>query len=41
MAMDQKAQEAVQKIDSCRNGRELFETAKQRNGEKKDFIEVS
>ena len=41
MAMDQKAREAVQKIDSCRDGRELFETAKQRNGEKKDFIGVS
>ena len=27
--MDQKAHEAVEKVDSCRDGRELFRTAKQ------------
>ena len=28
MAMDQKAQEAVEKVDSCRDGRDLFRIAK-------------
>ena len=38
MAMDQKAREAVEKVDSCRDGRELFRIAKQRVGEKKDVV---
>ena len=33
--MDQKAREAVEKVDSCCNGCELFRIAKQRVGEKK------
>ena len=41
MAMDQKAREAVEKIDSCRDGRELFRIAKQRVEEKKDVDGVS
>ena len=41
MAMDQKAREAVEKVDSCRDGRELFRIAKQRVGEKKDAVGVS
>ena len=36
MAMDQKAREVVEKVDSCRDGCELFRIAKQRIGEKKD-----
>ena len=36
MAMDQKAREVVEKVDLCRDGRELFRIAKQRIGEKKD-----
>ena len=36
MAMDQKAREAVEKVDSCRDDRELFRIAKQRVAEKKD-----
>ena len=28
MAMDQKAREAVEKVDSCRDGRDLFRIAK-------------
>ena len=36
MAMDQKSQEAVEKVDSCRDGRELFRIGKQRVGKKKD-----
>ena len=32
--MDQKAREAVEKVDSCRDGRDLFRTAKQRVREK-------
>ena len=36
LAMDQKARKAVQKVDSCRDGRELFRIAKQRVGEMKD-----
>ena len=35
MAMDQKAQEAVEKVDSCHDGCELLRIAKQRVGEKK------
>ena len=41
MAMDQKAQEAVKKVDSCFDGRELFRIAKQRVGEKNDVAGVS
>ena len=41
MAMDQKAREATEKVDQCRDGRELFRIAKQRVGEKKDAIGVS
>ena len=36
MVMDQKAREAVEKVNSCRDCRELFRIAKQRVGEKKD-----
>ena len=41
MAMDQKAWEAVEKVDSSRDGRELFRIAKQRAGEKSDIVGVS
>ena len=41
MAMDQKAREAVEKVDLCRDGRELFRIAKQRVREKKDAVGVS
>ena len=41
MVVDQKAQEAVEMVDLCRDGRELFRIAKQRVGEKKDVVEVS
>ena len=41
MALDQKAREAVEKADSCRDRRELFRIAKQRVGEKKDVAGVS
>ena len=41
IAIDQKAREAVDKVDSCRDGRELFRITKQRVGEKKDVIGVS
>ena len=41
MAMDQKAREAVEKVDSCRDGRELIRIAKQRVGEKKDVVGVT
>ena len=41
MAMDQKAREAVEKVDSNRDGRELFRIAKQRTGEKSDVVGVS
>ena len=34
--MDQKAREAVKKVDACRDGRELFRIAKQRVWENKD-----
>ena len=36
--MDQKTREAVEKVDSCRDGRELFRIAKQRDGEKKMLV---
>ena len=39
-AMNQKAREAMEKVDSCRDSREFFRIAKQRAGQKKD-IEVS
>ena len=39
--MDQKAREAGEKVDSCCDVRELFRIAKQRVGEKKDFVAVS
>ena len=39
--MDQKAREAVEKVDSCRDGRELFRFPKQKVGEKKDVVGVS
>ena len=39
--MDQKAQEGVEKVDSCHDGRQLFRIAKQRVGEKKDVVRVS
>ena len=32
MAMDQKSKEAVKKVDSCRDSRELFRIAKHRFG---------
>ena len=41
VAMDQKVQEAVEKVDLCRDGLELFRIVKQRGGEKKDVIGVS
>ena len=41
MAMDQKAQEAVEKVDSCHDGHELFRITKQEVGEKKDVVVVS
>ena len=41
MAMDQKALEEVEKVDSCCNGRELFRNVKQRAGEKKDVVKIS
>ena len=36
--MDQKAREAVEKVDSGRDDRELFRIAKRRVGEKKDVV---
>ena len=41
MAMDQKAREAVEKVDSSRDGRELLRIAKQRAGEKSDVVGIS
>ena len=41
MAMDENAWEAVKKVGSCRDGRELFRIPKQRAGEKKDVVGVS
>ena len=40
MAMDQKTGEAVEKVDSSRDGSELFRIAKQRVGKKKDVFRV-
>ena len=39
--MDQKAQEAVEEVDLCRDGPELFIIAKQRSGEKRDVVGIS
>ena len=39
--MDQKAREAVEKVDSSRDGRELLRIAKQRAGEKSDVVGIS
>ena len=39
--MDQKAQEVAEKVDSCRDGRELFRIATQTVEEKKDVVGVS
>ena len=39
--MDQKAREAVEKVDSCRNGSELFRIAKQSTGEKRNVVGIS
>ena len=39
--MDQKAREAVEKVDLSRDGHELFKIAKQRAGEKSDIVGVS
>ena len=41
MAMDQKAQKVVEKVDSCRDGCELFRIDKQRAGEKTDVTGFS
>ena len=41
MAMDQKAREAVKKVDLCRDGCELCRIAKQRSWEKTDVVGVS
>ena len=40
IAMDQKAREAMEKVDSCCDGCELFRIAKQRVGEKKDVVGI-
>ena len=39
--MDQKAWEAVEKVDSSCDGHELFRIAKERAGEKSDIVGVS
>ena len=41
VAMDLKARKEVEKVDSCRDARELFRVAKQRVGENKDVVGVS
>ena len=41
MTMNQKAQEAVETVDLCCDGRELFRIAKQRAGEKRDVVGVT
>ena len=41
MAMDQKTREAVEKVDSSRDGPKLFRIAKQRAGEKSDVVGVT
>ena len=38
MTMDQKAPEAVEKVDSCRDGHELFRITKQMVGETKTLL---
>ena len=38
MAMNQKARETVEKVDSCRDGRELFRIGKKSVGKKKDVV---
>ena len=38
MAMDQKAREAMESVDSCRDSRELFRIAKQRLGRRKMLL---
>ena len=35
------ALKVVEKVDSCRDGRELFIIAKQRAGEKRDVVGIS
>ena len=39
--MDQKARDAVERVDSCHDGCELFRIAKLRVGENKDVVGVS
>ena len=41
MAMDQQAREAVEKVDSCHDGRELLRIAKQMATEKRYVVVVS
>ena len=41
MTMDQKAREAVEKVDPCCDGCELFRIAKQRVEDKKDVVGIS
>ena len=41
VAMDQKTREAVEKVDSSRDGPKLFRIAKQRAGEKGDVVGVT
>ena len=41
MAVDQKVREAMEKAESCRDGRELSRIAKQKVSKKKDVVEVS
>ena len=38
MAMDQKSREPVEKVDSCRDGRELFRIAKKGLGRRKMLL---
>ena len=40
MAADQKAQEMVEEVDSCCDGRELFRIAKQRLGRIKMLLRL-
>ena len=41
MAIDQKAWEAVEKVDSCHDDRELFRVSKQRAGKIRDVVGFS
>ena len=41
MAIDQKAWEAVEKVDSCHDDRELFRVCKQRAGKIRDVVGFS